>query len=150
MENRHLTGAALEYRRRTCVFTSLLAAALLNCGAAAWAHHSYAMFEMQKVVEVKGTVKEFRYVNPHSWIVLYVQDVSGKSSDYTIEANGPGYLVKFGWKRESLKPGDKITASINPLRDGSAGGSLVKVTLEDGRELNARPDAPRVAPAETR
>jgi hypothetical protein len=121
---------------------------ILACGSATWAHHSYAMFDMQRVVEVKGTVKEFRYVNPHSWIVLYTEPAGAAGSELTIEAGGPGYLAKFGWKRESLKPGDKIIASINPLRDGSVGGSLVKVILENGRELDAR--APPVAAADTK
>jgi Family of unknown function (DUF6152) len=118
------------------------------CATAAWAHHSYGMFDMQKVVEVRGTVKEFRYLNPHSWILLKVQDASGTTSDAMIEANGPGYLVKLGWKRNSLTTGDVIVASINPLRDGAAGGNLVKLTLPDGRELKARPDFPQGPPPE--
>lgn len=109
---------------------------------AAEAHHSYAMFDLQKVVDIKGTVKEFHYTNPHSWIVLLAQDPSGKPFDATFEANGPGYLVRFGWKRNSLNPGDVITVSANPLRDGSPGGSLVKVTFPDGHELNGRPEFP--------
>ena len=132
-------------RRLLLASTCLWAVTLLG-GAAARAHHSYAMFDMDRAVELKGTVKEFRYVNPHSWIVVYVEG-GGATSELTIEAGGPGYLGKYGWKRDSLKPGDKITASIHPLRDGSPGGSLIKVTLDDGRELNARPQA---SPAETK
>jgi hypothetical protein len=113
----------------------------LAYGATTWAHHSYSMFDMQRVLEIKGTVKEFRYVNPHSWIILYTQGNDAAASEVTIEAGGPGYLAKYGWKRESLKPGDKITASVNPLRDGSVGGSLVKVVLENGHELDARAPA---------
>lgn len=118
---------------------SVLAIAVGAASAtAAWAHHSYAMFDLQKTVDVKGTVREFHYQNPHSWIVLVPQAGSGKSAEMTIEANGPGYLARNGWKRSSLTPGDVVTVSMNPLRDGSPGGSLVKVVFPDGRQLATR------------
>jgi Family of unknown function (DUF6152) len=112
----------------------------------AWAHHSYAMFDMMKVVDIKGEVTEFRWTNPHSWITVNTKDAAGKTQSLNLEANGPGYLVKQGWKRESLKPGDMITISMNPLRDGSPGGNLVTVTFADGRVLSARPGGPAPAP----
>jgi Family of unknown function (DUF6152) len=103
------------------------------------AHHSASMFDMQKRVEVKGTVKEFRWTNPHSWLLLTSADEANKGAEYNIEMNGPGYLVRNGWKRESLKPGDVVTVTINPLRDGSSGGNLVKVMTAEGKELSAQP-----------
>ncbi|MEQ1580704.1 MAG: DUF6152 family protein [Steroidobacteraceae bacterium] len=102
------------------------------------AHHSASMFDMQKQIEVQGTVKEFRWTNPHSWLLLTAPDATNKAAEYNIEMNGPGYLVRNGWKRESLKPGDVVTVTINPLRDGSPGGNLVKVTRADGKELSAQ------------
>ena len=138
-----------------CLPTHRYRLAALVCGGMLFAaiprfvlaHHSYAMFDMQSVVQVSGTVKEFRFVNPHSWIVLETVDASGKSVESRIEANGPGYLVRFGWKRTSLMPGDTITASVNPLRDGTPGGSLVKVTFHDGHELLAEGGPPPKSPA---
>ena len=62
--------------------------------------------------------------------------------EWSFEANGPGYLVRNGWKRESLKPGDKITVKANPMRDGSNGGNIVAVVLPDGKELSARVGGP--------
>jgi len=122
---------------------------LLNCGAAAWAHHSFAMFDLQKPVEVKGTVKEFRFGNPHSWIILSVKDKAGKVMDYPIETNGSFYLAKRqGWKRDSLKFGDVIVARVHPMRDGSPGGDLIAATLSDGRKLIARVEAPPVPSGE--
>jgi len=127
------------------------AALLFAAGSvAAFAHHSYAMFDMQKVVQIEGTVKEFRFVNPHSWIVLEVKDATGNTSESRLEANGPGYLVRFGWKRTSLNVGDTVVASINPLRDGSAGGNLVKVTFKDGHELSAAPERPKPPGSESK
>ena len=124
------------------------AALLFSVGSVtAFAHHSYAMFDMQKEVQVEGTVKEFRYTNPHSWIVLEVKDAAGNPTEYRVEANGPGYLARYGWKRGSLTPGDSVTVSVNPLKDGSQGGSLNKVTFKDGHELNAKVGAPLPTPA---
>jgi hypothetical protein len=108
------------------------------------------MFDNQKVVQIEGTVKEFRFVNPHSWIVLEVKDASGNISEARIEANGPGYLVRFGWKRTSLNPGDSVVVSMNPLRDGEPGGNLVKVTFRDGHELDAKAEPPKVPGAESK
>lgn len=133
-------GAALRrgtqrVRNRSC----LLVLAVAASASPALAHHSAAMFDMSKSVELKGAVKEWHWTNPHSWLVMEARDASGKTTTVSIEANGPGYLARTGWKRESLKPGDAVTATINPLKDGSPGGNLVKVAMADGRELSARP-----------
>jgi hypothetical protein len=149
MENEYPLRLESRNRRRTGVRTCLSAVVLLNVSTAAWAHHSFAMFDLQKPVEVKGTVREFRFGNPHSWIILSVKDRAGKSVDYPIETNGSFYLAKRqGWKRDSLKSGDVIVARVHPMRDGSPGGDLIKATLSDGRELIARVESPPVAPAE--
>ena len=149
MENQHYAVVQSGYRRRSFLITCLSAALLLTCGAAAWAHHSFAMYDQAKPTEVKGIVKNFSFVNPHSSIILSVKNKAGKSSDYTIETNGSFYLAKRqGWKRDSLKAGDVIVARVNPMRDGSAGGDLIKATLSDGRELIARVQASPVSPSE--
>ena len=149
MESQHYAVVESGYRRRSFLITCLSATVLLNCGAAAWAHHSFAMYDSQNQVEVKGTVKEFRFRNPHSSIILSVKDHAGNSSDYTIETNGSFYLAqKQGWKRDSLKPGDVIVARVRPMRDGSPGGDLIKATLSDGSELIARPQSAPVPPDE--
>ena len=149
MEKHHYAVAESGYRRRSFLIACIAAASWLNCGAAAWAHHSFAMYDLQKVLDVKGTVKKFAFTNPHSSIVLLVKDRAGKSSDYVIETNGSFYLAKNqGWKRDSLKPGDKVVAHVRPLRDGTPGGDLIKVTLSDGRELIARTQASLAPPAD--
>ncbi len=111
--------------------------ASLAVGAPTLAHHSYSMFDLSKSVEVQGTVKKFNWTNPHSWVVLLVKDANGNEVEAPIAMNGPGYLVRNGWKRESLKPGDVVTATVYPLRDGSPGGDLIKVVFADGRVLSA-------------
>jgi Family of unknown function (DUF6152) len=112
------------------------------------AHHSYASFDMAKSITIVGVVKEFHWTNPHSFIVLAVTDSAGHVIEETFEANGPGYLVRQGWKRESLQPGDKITATIHPLRNGTPGGDLVDVTLPNGKVLSAAVVGPRPVQAQ--
>ena len=111
----------------------------------ALAHHSAAMFDATKTVEHKGTVKKFLWINPHSLLMVSVRNGKGEIEDYSYEANGPGYLVRNGWKRESVKAGDEITVLSNPLIDGRPGGNLVEVTLPDGSKLSARPQPPPAA-----
>ena len=115
--------------------------------ATSFAHHSASMFDQTKRLEVKGTVKDFRWTNPHSWLVLTPTDASSAMGDFNIEMNGPGYLVRNGWKRESLKPGDTVTVTVAPLKDGSPGGTLIKVITADGKELSATPGGGGAPPA---
>jgi hypothetical protein len=76
-----------------------------------------------------GTIKEFQWTNPHSWIQIMAKDASGKEVEYSIEGGSPNGLSRAGWKRTSLKPGDKAQLVMHPLKDGTNGGSLVTVTV---------------------
>ena len=119
-------------------------AGLLALGAqAVSAHHSYSSFDMAKSMKVSGVVKEFHWTNPHSFIVLAVTDSAGNTIEEVLEANGPGYLARQGWKRESVQPGDKITATVHPMRDGTPGGDLMDVTLPSGKVLSTEITGPR-------
>ena len=113
-----------------------LAAVLVASGfvGTAWAHHSFAMFDMSKTVTIEGTVKEFQWTNPHAWIEVMVVTPDGPKQ-YSIETHNLRVLTDAGWKFNSLKPGDKVTVVMNPLRNGSAGGGLVSARLADGRTL---------------
>jgi len=117
-------------------------------GGLASAHHSYSSFDMAKTIKLNGVVKEWHWTNPHSFIVLQVTDAAGHTSDATLETNGPGYLARQGWKRESLHEGDKISATIHPMRDGSPGGNLQGVTLPNGQVLSAELVGPKPVQAE--
>jgi hypothetical protein len=100
----------------------------------AHAHHSFAMFDATKEVTLKGTVKEFEWINPHVWVHLLVERDS-KPILWSFEAGSTGQLTATGWKVDTLKPGDEITLSFHPLKDGSFGGQLLTVTLADGKTL---------------
>ena len=118
---------------------ALLAGAILLGGGGAWAHHSFAMFDQTKQVSIAGTVKSFQWTNPHAFIELEAPD--GKL--WSVELNSPNNLVRQGWKRTALKPGDKVTVVLNPLRDGQSGGLFNAVTLPGGQILgNPKPTGP--------
>jgi hypothetical protein len=139
MKKQHPGPTGVRGRLRSAWLLSLYLAVLGNCGSAAWAHHSFAMYDSHKSVALRGTVKEFNFGNPHTLIVLVVRNEAGTITDYTIETNGSFNLAKnHNWNRESLKKGDAVTALVYPLRDGSPGGDLLKITLSDGSELIAR------------
>jgi hypothetical protein len=99
------------------------------------AHHSFAMFDQSKTVTLKGTVTEFQWTNPHSFIEMDVPGTGGKIDHWGIELNSPNNLTRQGWRRSSLKPGDTVTVTINPLRNGMKGGLFNTVVLPDGHIL---------------
>jgi len=105
--------------------------------APALAHHSFAMFDQAKIVALTGTVRQFQWTNPHAWIEMDVPAGGGKVERWSIELNSPNNLARQGWKRTSLKPGDKVKLRINPLRDGNAGGLFLDVVLPDGKILDS-------------
>ena len=119
----------------------LIASALIVAFAAsALAHHSPAAFEAQKTVTLVGTIKEFRWQNPHTWIEIMVPNDKGQEVLWAVELTSPTYLVRAGWKSNTLKPGDKVTIVGRPLKSGEPGSAIfTSVTLADGRTLLERP-----------
>lgn len=113
--------------------------AILLCGTPLLGHHAFSAFDMGKTITLTGVVKEFQWINPHSWIQIMVTDASGKAVEWSIEMNAPSSLVRQGWKPKTLKPGDQITIIAHPLRDGRPGGSLVSATLPDGTKIGGSP-----------
>jgi hypothetical protein len=118
----------------------LLVAALLT-PSSVLAHHSNAAFDGDKVVVLKGTVTEWKWTNPHVWILLSVDDGKGGKVDWAIEGRTPGQLVRAGWSRSILKAGDIITVDFSPAKDGTRTGLLTRVRLADGTVLGQAPPA---------
>ena len=119
------------------------AGASLAAATPALAHHSFAMFDSQKEITIQGTIKEFQWTNPHSWIQINVADTQGSIKEWSIEGASPNGLARQGWRSTSLKPGDKVSMVIHPMKNGSNGGSLMAVQLPDGTKLGdwVRPSA---------
>jgi hypothetical protein len=107
----------------------------LSMSGAALAHHSFAMFDRDALVTLVGTVHEFQWTNPHSFIEVDVPDEKGQVQKWSVEMNSPNNLQRHGWRSSTLKSGDKVTVVINPLRDGKKGGLFVSVILPNGKEL---------------
>ena len=124
-------------RKETPATQGRLALVLLLAGLpwAASAHHSFAMFDMQKDVTLKGTVKSFQWESPHTWLQVQVADGAGQNVEWSLEMGAPGMLYRNGWRQESVHPGDKVTVVIHPLRDGRPGGSVVSAILADGSHV---------------
>jgi hypothetical protein len=122
----------------------LLAVSLAAVVSSVQAHHSAAMFDMSKTFTVQGTVKEFQYTNPHSWLQVLVVSPDGKIVEWGFETEGPSTLLRVGIKLKTFQPGDKVTIVAHPMRDGRPAGSWVSATKADGTVYNLRP-APKVA-----
>jgi hypothetical protein len=120
---------------RWAAIGAVLAGTLSGVSVTAFAHHSFAMFERDKEVTLTGTVREFQWTNPHAFIEMDVPDPRGNLEKWAIEMNSPNNLTRQGWKSSMLKPGDKVSVTLNPLRDGKKGGLFVSVVLPDGKVI---------------
>jgi hypothetical protein len=118
----------------------VMAATLLALfSGAAFAHHSFAMFDQDKEVKLVGTIKEVQWTNPHIWVqVMAKNPATGQMVEWSIEGGSPNGLSRQGWRRNSLKAGDSVEITIHPLKTGENGGSLMRV-LVDGKPIGGRP-----------
>jgi hypothetical protein len=119
----------------------LVTGALVVASGAAMAHHSFAMFDQQNLIELEGVVKEFRYSAPHAFIILDVKQEDGTSEAWILEGVSPSALTRDGWSRETISPGDQIKIKVAPLRSGAPGGwwTIDKVNFRDGRPVPGNP-----------
>ncbi len=109
--------------------TSRISALLIAIGItlavpALLAHHSAAMFDDAKVLELTGVVKEMQWANPHIWIQVIVDD-NGTKKEWSLEGGSPNTLSRRGWRSTSFTPGDKVTVRLNPMKDGTAAGLFI-------------------------
>jgi hypothetical protein len=116
----------------------LFAAALL-LASAAWAHHSFAAeYDNNKPVELKGTLVNLDWVNPHAWIHMEVKDDKGVVTKWSCELGSPNLLMRNGWRRDSIKPGDSIVVEGSAAKDGSKMANARSVKMASGaRVFNA-------------
>jgi hypothetical protein len=133
--------------QRLCGFFAAMA---LGAALPASAHHSGAMFDRTKTVELTGTIKEYQFANPHVWIEVMAEPAAVKFSDksdakkkgagkepvqWSIEGEGPAIMARMGLGPSVLKAGDKIRIKLHPLRDGRSGGSFISITLANGKTI---------------
>src|SRR5262245_46707424 len=103
------------------------------------AHHGTSTYDMNVEIRLSGTVKEWTFSNPHSWLWLTMPGTDGKSEEWSIESAPPNYLSAQGWSASTLKPGEKLTALVSPLRGEPKRGILLEVIRSDGKTLIVRP-----------
>jgi hypothetical protein len=126
----------------------ILAGVLLVAGAVVAArpisaHHSNVAYEVTKVITVTGVVKNFEWVNPHTWLHLTVEDERGGKAEWAAEGRAPGILLRAGWTKASLKPGERVTVDMSPAKDGSTVAIIARVTKADGTVLSNQPNFDR-------
>jgi len=111
----------------------VLAVALLV--APVYAHHSDAMFEREKILEITGTIEEFQFTNPHTWIQLNVLDDKGSTVEWSLEWGSPNQLGRQGVRPATFPAGEKVTIRTNPMRDGTPGGAFIGAKFSDGKTI---------------
>ena len=117
----------------------LVSGSVCAMGGTVLAHHSFAMFDQEHPIQLTGTVREYRFVSPHTFIVLDVREADGTSQHWSLEGGPPSFLARDGWSSKTLKPGDEVQMTIEPLRSGAPGGawSVNKVKYKNGDPIAA-------------
>lgn len=113
-------------------------ASLISLPLGVQAHHSPSMFAGTELT-LTGTVREFQWSNPHSYIQLVVESTEGPEQEWSLEMGGNAYLYNLGWRPSSVKAGDTLTVKIRPLRSGEPGGLLIEATTADGKTIGRQP-----------
>ena len=115
---------------------SLIVAAAAFClASAAYAHHSFALFDRTKVVTLNGTVKDWKWANPHSWLMVVVRKPDGTDEEWALVGSSPNMMGRWGWNASDIAVGDKVQVDILPARDGKPIGALKTVFLAGGKVL---------------
>jgi hypothetical protein len=115
---------------------SLATIAVAAFAAPSSAHHSFAMFDASKNVTLKGTVKEFEWTNPHSWLRVTVMDEkTGKPLLWALELSSPARLTTMGMHADSVHAGDVVSVTFHPMKDGTRGGQFIQAELPGGKSV---------------
>jgi len=117
------------------VLAALIIGALAVSSQPALAHHSGAGFDADKVSEISGTVKEFQFKNPHTWIQVIVEDAKGQKTEWSFEWGAPNQLGRQGYRPTTFPAGAKVTFKYHPMKDGSPAGEFVGAKFADGKTI---------------
>ncbi len=120
--------------RKTIGIAGLVGISAALLAQPAFAHHAFAMFDQSHTAYLKGTVKQFELVNPHGWLHVNITNDKGETATWSFEGGSVNQLVALGWK-DAVRPGDKVEVGFRPMKDGSRGGQLMSMKLDDGKKL---------------
>ena len=109
--------------------------AVFCCGSVAYAHHSFALFDRSRVTTLSGTVREWKWANPHSWLMVVVRKADGTDEEWALVGSSPNMMSRWGWNAADINVGDKVQVDILPARDGKPMGALKTVFLPGGKVL---------------
>lgn len=112
---------------------------LLSMAQPSSAHHSSAMFDMDKQIIAEGVVKNWQWTNPHSWLTVVIDDGHGNVSTRAMELGSPNTMYRRGFRADMMKPGDKVMIAYSPRKDGSSGGALKSVKINGGEWMSWLP-----------
>lgn len=121
----------------------VIVAAVNGIGIApVFAHHSFGLYDMSRTVEIDGTVAQMEWSNPHCWLFVQTGAAPGAEAGYGFEMTSVGEMTRRGWKKNAVKPGDRVKVRYHPLRDGRSGGLMMAVITADGRVIGRPVGAP--------
>jgi len=104
----------------------LLSAGLVAVSLPVFGHHGTGIaYDSEKPTEVKGTVTEFQWLNPHARLFIDAKGPNGAIERWAVEMNSPGVMIRQGWTRRQFKPGDEITITVFPAKSGALVGSCI-------------------------
>ena len=126
------------------LFIAAVAALAPAAAVPAFAHHSYAEFDTDAKKTISGTVKEFQWTNPHSWLLVNVPDGKGATEQWAVELSSVSLLASRGWRPKTVVPGDKVEVTFHPMRNGMKAGSYMAIKLPNGKTMG---DTDRVGTA---
>jgi uncharacterized protein DUF6152 len=122
-------------RNKFLAFFAMIAALLIVSGPIS-AHHGSAAFETGKQIVMKGTVTRWFWANPHCFLSFDVKDDGGNVEHWVAETSNPPDMINRGWSKETFKPGDEVTVSVEPVKSGKPAGRLLDVVLPSGKKLH--------------
>jgi hypothetical protein len=126
-------------KARATILAALIVTVALST-VPARSHHSNSAYQVDEIITLTGTVKEWRWSNPHTWLILTVKNEDGAEEEWAVEGRAPGILGRAGWDPSILAPGETVTVYASPAKDGSHVGIIARVTKSDGTVLGNRPN----------
>lgn len=125
----------IQYPSKKSTWTCAVMALAMICATAADAHHSFAKFDMAKVTTLSGTVREWTWANPHTWLIVEVKKANGTIEKWSLVGSSPNMMGRWGWNARDVKVGDRVVIDVHPGRDGQPIGAMKHLFLASGKVL---------------
>lgn len=124
-----------DVNQKAKLWSLVVVIATICCSSVAYAHHSFALFDRSKLLTLNGTVREWTWANPHTWLTVVVRKANGTEEEWALVGSSPNMMSRWGWNAADIKVGDKVMVDIHPGRDGRPIGQVQTVFLAGGKVL---------------